>query len=217
MKRASVREKMGIDSISENGELIYADGSKAVFFKVEPANLSVLSAINIRTKILNLASLAKIMGMMDMYALDDRENYGENRRFIRERIDEEDNPYVRRILEEDEKFIRTIEADSSSARLFLVAFYVPKALEQKFFNQLNHFKQLAAQSLLRLTQLNKSDVKKVIAVYFKHDTTTENFPDFDGMEYYDDVDWDEVRYRIKEEGDSSDDDMMGGIQIPLGK
>lgn len=196
-KRAVVKEKIGYMTITPNGELIRSDKTYVYFFKVEPSNLAVLSSINIRTKILSLASLEKQMGQIEMYALDDRENYGENRKFLRDRIAAEENIYIRRILEEDEKFIREVEADASSARTFLISFRVPQAQHQNFEVQLKNFERLANQSELKIHRIKKEELKEMIAVYFQSDTTSGSFPDVDGEDYYDDVDFDDLEYQIK--------------------
>lgn len=197
MKQASVRSKIGIESITDKGELVKSDGSKVVFYRVEPSNLAVLSALNVRTKIVSLANLAKVMGMMDMYALDDRENYGENLRFIRKRIDEERVPEIRQILEEEEAFIKTIEADSSSARIFLIAFHIPQAQESKYSAQLKNFTVLAAQDQLQVFPVGKEELKKILAVYFRHDTVSEVFPDYEGQGFYDDVNIPLIESRLR--------------------
>ena len=207
MKKISAKSKIGIVTITDRGELIKTDDSKTIFFRVEPSNLSVLSETSIRTKIINLAKLAKVMGGIQMYALDDRENYSANRKFIRDRIDEETIPEIRQILEKEEKYIKTIEADSSSARI------VPQ-LETKIMNELNHFKQLASQSQLSVQQLNKEDIKKLLAVYFKHDTTSDTFPDIDGGDYYNDVDFDLLESKIMR---GETESKSKRINIPLGK
>lgn len=109
MKKISAKSKIGIVTITDRGELIKTDDSKTIFFRVEPSNLSVLSETSIRTKIINLAKLAKVMGGIQMYALDDRENYSANRKFIRDRIDEETIPEIRQILEKEEKISRPLK------------------------------------------------------------------------------------------------------------
>ena len=204
MKAASIKQKIGIISISDEGYLIKEDGTKVVFFKIEPSNLAVLSPTNIRTKILNLASLAKSMGGMQIYALDDRENYSENRKYLRNRIDQETNPAVRYILEQEDLYVKSIEADASSARLFLLAFAIHPAQATKELNQLSHLRALAAQSNLTVQPLGKEDVKRMIAVYFHHDATSDSLPDLDGMNNYDDVDFDLLKSQI-EHGESGDD------------
>ena len=214
MKKISAKSKIGIVTITDRGELIKTDDSKTIFFRVEPSNLSVLSETSIRTKIINLAKLDKVMGGIQMYALDDRENYSANRKFIRDRIDEETIPEIRQILEKEEKYIKTIEADSSSARIFLISFRIVPQLETKIMNELNHFKQLASQSQLSVQQLNKEDIKKLLAVYFKHDTTSDTFPDIDGGDYYNDVDFDLLESKIMR---GETESKSKRINIPLGK
>lgn len=210
MKSVSVKQKIGIIGISDEGYLLKDDGTKMVFFRVEPSNLAVLSETNIRSKVINLAGLAKSMGGMQIYALDDRENYGANRKFIRDRIDEETIPAIRYVLEQEELYVKSIEADSSSARLFLLAFTIKPATETKDLNQLAHLRNLAIQSNMTVEQLTKDDVKRMLAVYFKHDTTSDALPDLDGQNHYDDVDFDRLRSRIRN-GEVDDTDSF---QLP---
>ena len=196
MKQTSVRAKIGIELINDDGEIVKSDGSRVVFFRIEPSNLAVLSAVKIREKIVTLANLSKVMGMMDMYALDDRENYTENLRFIQKRIDEERSPEIRHILEEEAAFVKMIEADSSSARIFLIAFHIPEN-DPKIESELKNFIGLANQSMLQIFKVDKAEIKKIIAVYFKHDTVTEKFPDFDGDGHYDDVNLPLIRSMLR--------------------
>lgn len=196
-KKASVMDKIGIASISNDGRLIRTDGSSMIFYRLSPSNLAVLSDDNIYTKIVNLMNMFRSMGIMEMYATDDRENFSENRVFLRERINAETNPNIRLLLEKDERNMGDIEADSSSARIFMIAFTIPSSqFEQKIMDQLKNFDKIASLSQISVRRMGKEDVKRLIAVYFKHDTVADEFPDVDGESYYSDVDFDRLRDRI---------------------
>lgn len=205
-KSVPVKQKIGFESIDDNGCLIKADGSKIMFFKVEPSNLAVLSETSINAKVMNLAMLAKTMGDMQIIALDDRENYSEIRKYLRNRIDEETSSQIRYILEQEELYIKTIEADSSAARLFVICFRITPQNETREMNQLVHFRALASQSNMSVYPMGKEAVKKMLAVYFKHDTTSETFPDIDGIGHYSDVDFDRIHIQYRNGTLDSDDE-----------
>lgn len=215
-KKASASEKIGIVSIDDDGSLIRSDGAIIIFYRLIPSNLAVLSSDNIKMKVLNLMNMFRSMGIMEMYAMDDRENFSENRAYLRSRIKTETNPNVRLLLEKDERRMGDIEADSSSARLFVIAFTIPNnQLEQKVREQLKNFDKIASLSQITVSRMGKDDVKRMLAVYFKHDTVTEEFPDVDGEDYYDDVDFERLEDKVKnpeqykkDDGDDDDNDNV---------
>lgn len=194
-KISSVKNEIGITGLGD-GTIIKANGTRVVFFEIEPSNLAVLSEWNIQNKIMSLANLMQSVGQIEMYALDNRENYSENRAFIRKRISEEKNPNIKKALMREEHFIKSIEAESSTARIFLLAFSIPKGMEAKGENQLTHFQQLANASLLNIRRLDLDDIKTILAVYFKGDTTTEKFENYDGENYFADVNFEELTSEI---------------------
>ena len=194
-KIASVKSEIGITGLGD-GTIIKANGTRIVFFAIEPSNLAVLSEYNIQNKIMSLANLMQSVGQIEMYALDARENYSENRNFIRKRIKEEKNPNIKKALMREERFIKSIEAESSTARQFLLAFSIPKGMEAKGENQLAHFQQLANASLLNIKRLDLDDIKTILAVYYKNDTTTDHFDNFDGESYFADVNFEELTQEI---------------------
>ena len=194
-KIASVKNEIGITGLGD-GTIIKDNGTRVVFFEIEPSNLAVLSEYNIQNKIMSLANLMQSVGQIEMYALDNRENYSEIRAFIRKRISEEKNPNIKKALMREERFIKSIEAESSTARIFLLAFSIPKGMEAKGENQLTHFQQLANASLLNIRRLDLDDIKTILAVYYKNDTTTDHFDNFDGESYFADVNFDELTQEI---------------------
>lgn len=193
-KISTVKKEIGITGLGD-GCIIKENGTKVVFFEIEPSNLAVLSEYNIRNRVMALSSLMQVVGQLEMFTLDARENYSENRSFIRKRIAEEKNPAIKNILLREERYIKTIEAESSTARIFLLAFSIPKGSETKGANQLEHFRQLANASALNVRRLNIDEVKTILAVYYKNDTTTDHFEDFEGQDYFN-VDFEELSNEI---------------------
>lgn len=188
--KADSRTKIGIVSVG-NGTIVRTNGTTINFFKIDPFNLAVLSDENIEAKIMSFKNLLQALGEMkyQIVCLDDRENYSINRAFLRDRATKENNPAIRQMIEQDEDYIKTIEADASAARLFLLAVEIPNGKAAVYNAALKSFQQLAAQSVLHITPLTEDDVKKMLQVYFQQNTASEFFPDLDGQAYYSDVNW----------------------------
>ena len=55
-KISSVKNEIGITGLGD-GTIIKANGTRVVFFEIEPSNLAVLSEWNIQNKIMSLANL----------------------------------------------------------------------------------------------------------------------------------------------------------------
>ena len=198
--KADSRTKVGIASVG-NGTIVRTNGTTINFFKIDPFNLAVLSDENIEAKIMSFKSLLQALGEMkyQIICLDDRENYSANRNFLHDRAAKESNPAIRQMIEQDEDYIKTIEADASAARLFLLAVEIPNGKAAVYNAALKSFQQLAAQSVLHITPLTEDDVKKMLQVYFQQNTATEIFPDLDGQAYYSDVNWALLHKRADEQ------------------
>ncbi|MDD6560754.1 MAG: hypothetical protein PUF17_07265 [Lactimicrobium massiliense] len=197
-KKADIRTMIGIDGYGD-GYIKRTDGDTVFLFGVEAQNLNVLSYDNIRGKVESLAGLGRALGKIEFFALDDRENYASNRQYLQQRIKEETSPEIRALLLKEDKFIRTLESDTSSARKFLIAYRVVRGHEKEARSVLSHFQQVAAHSGMGVRLLSKQEVQEVIAMYFRQDTTTPDgdFEDIDGLNYYKDVDFDLMRERMK--------------------
>ena len=86
---------------------------------------------------------------IEMLCLNSRENFEENKSFLRKRAEEERNPVVRRLLERDKNFLDRIE----------------KSLKEQGFSA---------------SRAGSEDIKRIMAVYYEQNVTSEKFEDFDG-------------------------------------
>mgnify|MGYP001072288716 CR=1 FL=1 len=84
-----------------------------------------------------------------MLCLNSRENFEENKSFLRKRAEEERNPVIRKLLERDQNFLDRIE----------------KSLKEQGFSA---------------SRAGSEDIKRIMAVYYEQNVTSEKFEDFDG-------------------------------------
>ena len=76
-----------------------------MYFMIRPTNLSVLSDSSVGARVYALMNVLKGVAEIEMLCLNSRENFEENKSFLRKRAEEERNPVVRRLLERDQNFL----------------------------------------------------------------------------------------------------------------
>lgn len=117
-KRNSTRALMGLEGFTDYG--IRTVGGELAVFLVQPTNISVLSHANVEQKEKRLCTLLSLLPGMEFVCLDSCERFDDNRRFLKQRITEEENPAVRAVLEQESGFLESKQIEMATARQFLI-------------------------------------------------------------------------------------------------
>ena len=178
-RHLSTRQLMGIDRLTEHG-LVTAKG-ELVFYLVSPDNLSVLSAEGVRGRVRALTELLRRVESVELLALDSRESFQSNKHHYQNRLEKEELPALRELLRQDMAHLDEIQSSAASAREFALVF----RLDDKSGGDDGYLKQLEKRIRdcgfnVRLAE--EQDVKRLLAVYYQQDVTTEHFMNFDGEE-----------------------------------
>ena len=107
-QKLSTRQLINTKAVSDYSLETY-DGDDLVYFMIRPTNLSVLSDSSVGARVYALMNVLKGVAEIEMLCLNSRENFEENKSFLRKRAEEERNPVVRRLLERDQNFLDRIE------------------------------------------------------------------------------------------------------------
>lgn len=97
-QETDTRHLIGVQALTEYGLVTYGQET-LVYFLIKPANLSVLSEASIGRRIYALMTVLKGVAEVEMLCLNSRESFEENKLFLRRRMEEEQNPVVRSLLE----------------------------------------------------------------------------------------------------------------------
>lgn len=178
-QKASTRQLMGTKAITEYSLQTYEHG-ELVYFIIKPSNISVLSEDNLRARIYALMTVLKGIAEIEMLCLNSRESFDGNKQFLRQRIADEENPVVRRLLEKDLLFLDRIQVQMATAREFLIAIRLKQEKEKEVFSYLSRIEKLLKDQGFSVKRAEKEDIKRILAVYFEQNVTTERFEDFDG-------------------------------------
>jgi len=172
------QQLIGLKSFSRNG--VMTTNGELVFFMVAPTNISVLSQVSIGVKVRHLMQLLTAQPDIDIVCLDDCECFEDNKEYLMQRLDEETNPNVRKILDADRKFLDEIQIAMSTARQFMFIYRLRNESDEQSFANLNRIEKVITEQGFDCRRAGKEDIKRFISIYFGHRIADEELPDSDG-------------------------------------
>lgn len=178
-QRASTRQLIGAQAITDYSLVTHGHG-ELVYFIIKPSNISVLSQASVGARIYALMTVLKGVAEIEMLCLNSRESFEDNKRFLRERMEQEDNPVVRRLLEKDQTHLDRIQVQMATAREFLIIIRLKDEKESEVFPYLARIEKSLKEQDFSVKRADHEDIKRILAVYYEQNVTTERFEDFDG-------------------------------------
>ena len=181
-QRLSTRQLMNTRRITEYSLETY-DGDELVYFMIRPTNLSVLSESSVGARVYALMNVLKGVAEIEMLCLNSRENFEENRGFLRRRAEEERNPVIRQLLERDQIFLDRIQVQMATAREFLILIRLRNQKGKDVFSYLDRIEKSLKEQGFDSRRADEEDIKRILAVYYEQNVTSEKFEDFDGARW----------------------------------
>lgn len=181
-QRLSTRQLMNTRRITEYSLETY-DGDELVYFMIRPTNLSVLSESSVGARVYALMNVLKGVAEIEMLCLNSRENFEENKRFLRRRAEEERNPVIRQLLERDQIFLDRIQVQMATAREFLILIRLRNQKGKDVFSYLDRIEKSLKEQGFDSRRADEEDIKRILAVYYEQNVTSEKFEDFDGARW----------------------------------
>ena len=178
-RRASTRQLIGAKEITDYSLVTYGHG-ELEYFIVKPTNISVLSQASVGARIYALMTVLKGVAEIEMLCLNSRESFEDNKRFLRSRMEQEGNPVVRKLLEKDLSHLDRIQVQMATAREFLILIRLKEEKESEVFPYLARIEKSLKEQGFSVRRADKEDIKRLLAVYYEQNVTTEKFEDFDG-------------------------------------
>ena len=181
-QRLSTRQLMNTRRITEYSLETY-DGDELVYFMIRPTNLSVLSESSVGARVYALMNVLKGVAEIEMLCLNSRENFEENKGFLRRRVEEEHNPVIRQLLERDQIFLDRIQVQMATAREFLILIRLRNQKGKDVFSYLDRIEKSLKEQGFDSRRADEEDIKRILAVYYEQNVTSEKFEDFDGVRW----------------------------------
>ena len=178
-EKNSTRQLIGAKAITDYSLITYGEG-ELVYLMVQPSNISVLSEKNVGARIYALITVLKGVAEIEMLCLNSRESFEDNKQFLRTRMEREQNPMVRKLLEKDLTHLDRIQVQMATAREFLILIRLKGEKESEVFPYLSRIEKSLKEQGFSVKRAGREDIKRILAVYYEQNVTTERFEDFDG-------------------------------------
>jgi len=179
IQKQFTRQLINTKAVSDHSLATYS-GDELVYFIIKPTNISVLSEASVSARIYALMTVLKGMAELEFLCLNSRESFEDNKRFLKNRLEQENNPAVRRLLEHDLAYLDRIQVQMATAREFLVAIRLRNEKESELYPYLNRIEKTLREQRFIAKRADKEDIKRILAVYFEQNVTTERFEEYDG-------------------------------------
>ncbi len=177
-KQKSTKELIGIEEITENS--IHTKFGEIIYFMIKPSNLSVLSESSIAAKVNSFKNALQGLESVEMLCLNSKENFDENKAFIKKSIQEEDNTVVRTLLEKDSVNMDKLQVTMATSREFLIAVRILGDKDNDLTQYISSTEKSFKKFGIIVKVANEEDIKRILSVYFEQNVTTEKFDRYDG-------------------------------------
>ena len=177
-EQMSTRQLIGVTEITEYS--LKTASSEAAFFSIKPCNISILPEESLSGKIYSLMSVLKGIAEIEFLCLNSRESFEGNKSFLRSRIAAESNPAVRSLQEQDIQYLDHIQAQTATAREFLLVVRLRNLKDKEIYSHLNRIEKILTENSFTVRRYGREDIKTLLAVYYEQNVTTETFENHDG-------------------------------------
>ncbi len=177
-EKASTRQLMGIENIT--GHSLVTPHGELVFFMVKPTNISVLSESSVGARIYALMNVLKGIAEIEMLCLNSRENFEDNKSYLKARMDAEQNPVIRKLLAQDQTALDRMQVQMATAREFLIIIRLRNEKESDVQPYLSRIEKSLKDQGFTVCKAAESDIRRLLGVYYEQNVTTEQYEDYDG-------------------------------------
>ena len=188
-KGNSVQDLIGVKTFTKYG--LSTNKGELLFYQVAPTNISVLSHINIEIKIRHLMMVLSSIPDIEITCTDSSECFDDNKAYLHDRVNEETNPKVRKLIKKDIEFLDQIQMEMATARQFLFIARCKKLKPAQVFRLANSIEQTITEQGFETHRLKKEEIKRFLALYFDASMNGEQMPDVDGEQFFEVTDEDE--------------------------
>lgn len=181
-KGHSIQDLVGVKTFTKHG--LATNRGELLFFQVSPTNISVLSGVNIEMKIRHLMMILSAVPNIEITCTDSCECFDENKSYLQVRLNEEQNPKVRKLLKKDIDMLDNVQAEMATARQFLFIGRCKSMKPEQVFQMANRIEKVVSEQGFEVQRMKKNDIKRFLAIYFGASMHGDQMPDVDGEQYY---------------------------------
>ena len=164
-KGRSTQDLVGIKTFTKYG--LETTKGELLFYLVSPTNISVLSYVNIEIKIRHLMMVLSAIPDIEITCTDSSECFDDNKAYLHDRLSEEQNSKVRKIIKKDIDFLDHIQMEMATARQFLFIARLKNTKDKQTFDTANRIEKVISEQGFEVQRMKKADIKRFLALYFE--------------------------------------------------
>lgn len=177
-KDQSTVELMGIQDITEYS--VCTKMGDLVFFIIKPTNISVLPDTSVSARIHALLNVIKGQADVEMLAMNGAESFESNKNYYKSRLESEELPVIRKLLEQDCTHLDQVQILTASAREFYIMIRLHNVKETDILPYLSRIEKSIRDSGFITHRADEQALMKMLGVYYEQNVTTEHFDRYDG-------------------------------------
>lgn len=154
---------MGIREITDSGIRI-GQNTELLFFRLRPVNVAVLPSSVLAAKVAALADVLKSISSLEILCLNAAESYEDNKQYLLQRMQQEANPEIRRLCEQDIQYLDDIQQEMATARDFYILLRLREEEKQSFERQ--QLERMLKEHGFEANLVSHEDVKRMLALYY---------------------------------------------------
>lgn len=180
-KGRSTQELVGIKTFTKYG--LETNKNELLFYLVAPTNISVLSHMSVEIKIRHLLMVLSALPNIEITCTDSCECFDDNKSYLQQRLSEEQNPKVRKILKKDVDMLDHVQAEMATARQFLFIMRCKGMKPEQVFQTVNRTEKIISEQGFEVQRMKKADIKRFLAIYFEASMNGDQMQDIDGESF----------------------------------
>ena len=165
----TVRKLVDLRELTGYGVSTYGHGEIA-FLSIKPSNLSVLTPESLTARVNALMNVLKGIAEITMLCLNSRENYAENKQYLRQRLEDEENEAIREQLRQDILLLDCEQTSMATAREFFFVLHLRGENVLEIPPYLSHVEQIVREQGFVVRRAEREDVMRILAMYFEQYT-----------------------------------------------
>ena len=122
---------------------------------------------------------------IEMMCLNSRENFEDNKRYLKNRAEEETNPTVRKLLELDAGHLDRMQVQMATAREFIFVLRLKNEKDSNIYAYLSNIEKSIKEQGFTVKRATKADYMRILSVYFEQNVTSDFLQDYDGEKWID--------------------------------
>jgi len=112
-------------------------------------------------------TVLKGIAEIEMLCLNSKENFDDNKQYLKRRIDTEQNLVIRKLLQQDSTNLDRMQVQMATAREFLIIIRLRNEKESDVFPYLSRIEKSLKDQGFTTRRADNADIKRLLGVYYE--------------------------------------------------